>query len=240
MEPELKRLTAQFPALILVGPRQVGKTALLSRTFPDHRYATLDAREPLVKHHADWAQFLWRGGFPALWAGTQKPCLIASAGIRAIWPLNFTDTGLAAYLLGFAAAETLLAGREAGALWENHVVTQWLRSRDWHQPSANLWYWRDQAGNEVDLLIERNGALHAIECKLTEQPGPRETRGLAKLRAFYGDQIATRAWIACTTRQRHEIAPGVDATPGWEIRRSVQQAPRALPPWVPTWAAARY
>ncbi|WPL17720.1 hypothetical protein Thiowin_02759 [Thiorhodovibrio winogradskyi] len=131
--------------------------------------------------------------------------------------LYFTDTGLAAYLLGFAAAETLLAGREAGALWENHVAIQWLRWRDWHQPSANLWYWRDQAGNEVDLLIERNGALHAIERKLTEQPGPRDTRGLAKLRAFYGDRVATRAWIACTMRQCHEIAPGVDATPGWEI-----------------------
>ena len=34
---ELRRLAASFPVLVLVGPRQVGKTALLERTIGDRR-----------------------------------------------------------------------------------------------------------------------------------------------------------------------------------------------------------
>ncbi len=38
----LTRLAAQRPALVLTGARQVGKTSLLRRTFPDHAFASLD------------------------------------------------------------------------------------------------------------------------------------------------------------------------------------------------------
>ena len=53
--------------------------------------------------------------------------------------LYFTDSGLAAYLVGVASADALWSSREAGAFWENHVVCQWLRWRDWHEPSLGLW-----------------------------------------------------------------------------------------------------
>ncbi len=42
--------------------------------------------------------------------------------------------------------------------------------QQWHQPSASLWYWRNQGGNEVDLLMEQNSGLTAIECKLPQIP----------------------------------------------------------------------
>ena len=44
MERRLERLAAAFPALILTGARQTGKTTLLKRLFPDHRYVSLDLR----------------------------------------------------------------------------------------------------------------------------------------------------------------------------------------------------
>jgi len=44
--------------------------------------------------------------------------------------LYFTDTGLAAYLMGFSSADAFWSSREAGALWKNHVINQWLRWRD--------------------------------------------------------------------------------------------------------------
>ena len=40
---ELPRLAASFPVVVLTGPRQVGKTALLERTFPAYRFVPLDA-----------------------------------------------------------------------------------------------------------------------------------------------------------------------------------------------------
>jgi uncharacterized protein len=129
--------------------------------------------------------------------------------------LYFTDTGLAAFLMGFGSVDALWASTSTGALFENYVVSQWLRWRDWSEPSATLWYWRDQPGNEVDLLVEWNGKLHAIECKLAEKPRRRDLRGLRRLTAFYGEETVARCYVACTTSVPFEIAPGATAVPGW-------------------------
>ena len=39
---ELKELARTFPIVALVGPRQVGKTSILERVFPDYGYVSLD------------------------------------------------------------------------------------------------------------------------------------------------------------------------------------------------------
>lgn len=41
---KILELSGSFPALILTGARQTGKTSLLRRLFPDHRYVGLDLR----------------------------------------------------------------------------------------------------------------------------------------------------------------------------------------------------
>lgn len=129
--------------------------------------------------------------------------------------LYFTDTGLAAYLMGFRSAEIMRTSNPMGALWENHVINQWLRWRDWQVPSASLWYWRDQGGNEVDLLIELDGRLQAIEIKLAERPSARDMRGLRALKRFYGPELIASTRIACTTQQPFMVAEGITAVPGW-------------------------
>lgn len=43
LEPVLKKAAAQFPAVVLTGPRQAGKTTLLKHVFgKDHRYVSLE------------------------------------------------------------------------------------------------------------------------------------------------------------------------------------------------------
>ncbi len=129
--------------------------------------------------------------------------------------LHLTDTGLAAYLMGFQSTEALRAGPQAGALWETYVVGQWLRWRDWHHPSANLWYWRDDQGHEVDLLVETDGKLHPIECKLTERPDASDLKGLDKLRLFYGPEALGPATVACPIEEPYEVAKDTWARSGW-------------------------
>ena len=131
--------------------------------------------------------------------------------------LYFTDTGLAAYLMGFASADTLWASREVGALWESYVVGQWLRWRDWHEPSLMLWYWRDQGGNEVDLLLERDKKLVPVECKVKELPGKRDIQGIERLRKFYGKDHVPQAYVACPTDASFDLEPGITAVSGWEV-----------------------
>jgi predicted AAA+ superfamily ATPase len=40
--PRIEQLVQFFPALVLTGARQSGKTTLLREMFPDHAYASLD------------------------------------------------------------------------------------------------------------------------------------------------------------------------------------------------------
>lgn len=381
--PEIKRAALAFPVVALVGPRQVGKTSLLEREFPDYRFVRLDvaanaemaetrpqeflqrylpplivdevqyapsffrhikahvdARKgenglflltgsqnfPLMKNLSDslagraavipflglsgqewkaaaktrlpdWKTFLWRGSYPGLWAdpkggpsrerwyqgyvaaylerdvrnllnvgslrdferflracaarcgqalnlsdlardiGVSSPTakqwlsvLQASNQLFLLEPyhrslgkrlsktpkLYFTDTGLAAYLMGYASADGLWNSREAGALWENYVIAQWVRRRDWHEPSLMLWAWRDQAGNEVDLLIERDRRLIAVECKLSEIPAVKDARGIERLRRFYGEEVVQRAFVATPADVAFDLAPGISAVCGWE------------------------
>lgn len=129
--------------------------------------------------------------------------------------LHLTDTGLAAFLAGLQSPDALWSSAQAGALWESYVVGQWLRWRDWRHPSANLWYWRDDAGNEVDLVIEMDGKLHPVECKLTERPDAHDLRGIERMRRFYGDDALGMAAVACPIDTAYELAPRIWARSGW-------------------------
>ncbi|MFH2115417.1 MAG: ATP-binding protein, partial [Spirochaetota bacterium] len=83
--------------------------------------------------------------------------------------LNFTDPGLAHFLAGFSSAEALRSATQVGAFFENYVVGQWVRYRDWVKPQLGLWFWRDQSANEVDLILELDGHLVPIEIKHKER-----------------------------------------------------------------------
>lgn len=384
LQSTLQSVARTFPVTVLTGPRQVGKTSLAARAFPDHGYVTLDLAttaemaeslpEEFLRRHPppvvidevqyapglfrhlktavdaragddggkglfvltgsqsfphmegvaeslagraavlpllglsgaewsaslvgapDWTRFLWAGSFPALWAelagapernrwyqgyvatylerdvrnllnvgslrdferflrAAATRCgqllnmsemgrdvgiststarqwtsvLQASGQIVLLEPyhrslgkrlakspkLYFTDTGLAAFLMGLGDPAAVHTCPMAGALFENHVVGQWLRWRHWHQPAASLWFWRDQSGREVDLLIETGGRLIAIECKLTACPDRGDLRGLLALRRFYGEEAIGASYVACAAPSPFHIAEGVEARCGW-------------------------
>jgi predicted AAA+ superfamily ATPase len=42
IEGRIRHLAETFPAVVLTGARQVGKTTLLRRLFPSHTYVSLD------------------------------------------------------------------------------------------------------------------------------------------------------------------------------------------------------
>lgn len=79
--------------------------------------------------------------------------------------LYFYDTGLAAYLLGIAGAQQMNTHSARPALFETLVISEAIKTQ-WHQGKThNCYFWRDNAGLEVDLLIEHPTALQAIEIK---------------------------------------------------------------------------
>jgi len=55
---------------------------------------------------------------------------------------------------------------DIGGLWENYVVMELFKKNVLVNPYFNnLYFWRDKKGNEIDIIIEKNGSLEAYECK---------------------------------------------------------------------------
>jgi predicted AAA+ superfamily ATPase len=80
--------------------------------------------------------------------------------------LYFYDTGLACTLLGIEKEIQLESHYLKGALFENLMILEILKARTNKGLPANLYFWRDRTGHEVDLIGEWGGGIHAIEIKL--------------------------------------------------------------------------
>jgi Predicted ATPase (AAA+ superfamily) len=83
----------------------------------------------------------------------------------------FLDTGLAAYLTRWNTPEVLKSGSMAGAFFETFVISEIIKSY-YNAGYLDLpfYYYRDKEMKEIDLLIEKDGALHPIEIKKHANP----------------------------------------------------------------------
>lgn len=79
--------------------------------------------------------------------------------------LYFLDTGLLCHLLRIDSPQTLATHALRGGIFESWVVAETLKYR-WNQGlPADIYFWRDNHGTEIDLLFEYEGKLHAVEIK---------------------------------------------------------------------------
>lgn len=79
--------------------------------------------------------------------------------------LYFYDTGLAAWLQGIQDTVQMSLHPMRGALFETWVVVELIKQRFNSGLPANMFFWRDNTGNELDLLIEHGGKLLPVEIK---------------------------------------------------------------------------
>jgi predicted AAA+ superfamily ATPase len=79
--------------------------------------------------------------------------------------LYFLDTGLVSWLLGIHSAEQLSIHSMRGAIFESWVIQELLKGRYNQALVSNLYFWRDNTGNEIDVLLERGEQLQPVEIK---------------------------------------------------------------------------
>ena len=79
--------------------------------------------------------------------------------------LYFLDTGLASALVGIHEARALAIHPMRGALFETWVLGELFKYGFNRGQVAELYFWRDSSGNEVDVLAERGNRIHALEIK---------------------------------------------------------------------------
>lgn len=79
--------------------------------------------------------------------------------------LYFYDIGFASYLLGFTSPDQIFTDRMRGALFENLVVLELLKTQFNRNCDASLYYYRDKQQHEIDVMIQNGRMFDCVEIK---------------------------------------------------------------------------
>jgi predicted AAA+ superfamily ATPase len=79
--------------------------------------------------------------------------------------LYFYDTGLLCHLLGIREVSHLTAHPLRGHIFENFIVAEVAKSYLHHRIVPPIYFWRDQTGHEIDVLIDAGDRLWPVEIK---------------------------------------------------------------------------
>ncbi|GHT10589.1 ATPase [Bacteroidia bacterium] len=128
--------------------------------------------------------------------------------------LYFLDTGLAAHLAGWTTPEALATGVSAGAFFETFVIAEILKSY-WHNgETPQIYFFRDEKGNEIDLLIYRDGRYYPIEIKKHATP---YFTDISAFKIFNKIEETVAGCEICLTSKVQPLAPNVMAMSVWNI-----------------------
>jgi hypothetical protein len=97
--------------------------------------------------------------------------------------LYFMDTGLACYLSLWNNPRALELSAMAGAMFENYVVSEIIKSyaNQGISTRSRLCYYRDNNGKEIDLMILENGKIYPVEIKKSADPGKNALKNFSVL-----------------------------------------------------------
>jgi predicted AAA+ superfamily ATPase len=122
--------------------------------------------------------------------------------------LYFLDTGLAASLMGVQTQTQLAIHPLRSALFETLIIAEFLKARFNKGFPSNLYFWRDNVGLEVDLLLDEPEGLCPIEIKSSATVTGELFKGLHKWLAVAGD-TARLPRLVCAAPESHTRA-GID------------------------------
>ena len=125
------------------------------------------------------------------------------------------DPGLACYLLGIASEAELQRSPFLGQLFEGFVAAEILKSQVNHGGRKELYYFRDQQGQQVDFLLTRpNAGIWLIECKAGKTVLPAMAAPLLALRRTL-EKRSTRLIVvhgkSRSAKRTRAVASGVEA-----------------------------
>ena len=124
----------------------------------------------------------------------------------------FTDVGTLCHLTGLRDAAHATSGPLGGAIMETAVLSEIVKSATHRGLTPRVFFWRTQAGTEVDIVVESEGKLVPIEVKLSATPRPGMATSIRRFQKDLGP----------------EAVPGYVIHPG-DIRLPLGSGATALP-----------
>lgn len=104
--------------------------------------------------------------------------------------LYFNDVGLACNLIGISEPGQLTVHPLRGALFETMIVDEFLKRRANVAGHWNVNYYRDSNRNEIDLVIDRAGAVRLYEIKSGATFSPDWTNTMDRLSSQFGSDVS--------------------------------------------------
>lgn len=120
--------------------------------------------------------------------------------------LYFYDTGLLCHLLKISDPGQLQMHSMKGNLFENMMIAEYIKQMYHRNHLQDIYFWRDSAGNEVDLLIENENGFQLVEFKASMTVMPdmfksmllletiSKKENLNKLLVYGGNQTQKRSY----------------------------------------------
>ena len=109
--------------------------------------------------------------------------------------IYFYDVGLACWLLGIKTVEQLQHHPLRGALFENLVVLEVLKSLRNQGLRDPLYFFRDSNGLEIDLLLDHADGLQLVEIKASQTVSAALFKNLRTVSSLLGDRVKTQHLI---------------------------------------------
>lgn len=113
--------------------------------------------------------------------------------------LYFTDTGLACYLCRWTSAQVLKNGAQAGSIFETFVFDEIIKSYYNSGKRPNIYYFRNQKKQEIDLLFVQNNTLFPVEIKKHGFPKNEDTKNFHILNTVFPDMCISPGLVICTS-----------------------------------------
>jgi predicted AAA+ superfamily ATPase len=124
-----------------------------------------------------------------------------------------SDTGLLAYLLGANKERFEEDSSVIGRALENFVVTELRKQSSWGRTKPQLFHFRTQSGQEVDVVLEdAAGRLVGVEVKASATVTAGDFKGLRALQEMTGNRF-TRGVLLYTGAEALPFGPDLFALP---------------------------
>ena len=109
----------------------------------------------------------WLSVLETSYLALRLPPYFANIGKRLVKTpkLHFYDSGLVCYLLGISEPAQLRQHPLRGAIFESWVISEIIKARANQGLPAQLFFYRDRRGLEVDAVVDRATELIAVEIK---------------------------------------------------------------------------
>jgi len=122
----------------------------------------------------------------------------------------FVESGLLAYLLNIEKPEQISRDPLMGSMFENLVVVEAVKARYYRGQAANLYFYRDRHGNEIDLLHKSGSRMLGMEIKAAETWHPGFNTALNR---FSEQTYPLRAKYVAYRGRPLRFEDGVEAVP---------------------------